>query len=448
VSIDPAGALKPRIEKLISDAQEFRSFLQVGGLHPHIPWNAEWEMGGARRMRELVASLKSLEASELPIQARHGLNELRRLLSVLIERWKWDRVVGSEGEAFLAEKKRLRDDKERSYLAAIRSYVEAFCERKISQRPGEYYFDKARTAEVEGIPPNAPAVLSEEELDTLGKAWIHSPYLAPDFPTLMPGEYEAIDSAIRDLRDGSREHVTLQPALVEECRRAEAELAEARARDPLPDPDRLTVGETMAALRVMEGAYALIGTSKIFFEQYHRRRELLDESPGFKVFRRWASSVLGTHPTSEAAEAFLSRLARRIEGTFDEGRGMRLMDAVELLHPSPSAGPPPEGTEAPGPAAPAGDLDPRPDAPRTEAPPSNRKIPRGSLDERATIELKKNPSLTYAQLASILECRPGTLRDRRKCPLLAIARALIKAERDVYRGAPTWRDRRPDGDEA
>ena len=77
-----------------------------------------------------------------------------------------------------------------------------------------------------------------------------------------------------------------------------------------------------------------------------------------------------------------------------------------------------------------------------------RAIPRGSLDEQAVIELKRNPAATYKQLAAALRCRPGTLRDKTKCPLLAQARAIIKAQRDAFQGSSAWRDRRPDDDDA
>jgi hypothetical protein len=83
----------------------------------------------------------------------------------------------------------------------------------------------------------------------------------------------------------------------------------------------------------------------------------------------------------------------------------------------------------------------------TKARPSSRKAPRGKLDEFAVIELKKNPSLTDNQLAAMLECNPNTLRNPKKCPLLAAAKAMIKSERDRFRGGSSWQDRRPDNDD-
>ncbi len=69
-----------------------------------------------------------------------------------------------------------------------------------------------------------------------------------------------------------------------------------------------------------------------------------------------------------------------------------------------------------------------------------RRVPRGRLDEQATIELTENPSLTYAQLAKMLKCNPTTLRDKRKCPLLASAKAKTKAQKREFYGKDKWND--------
>jgi hypothetical protein len=187
----------------------------------------------------------------------------------------------------------------------------------------------ARTAETEGIPPASPWVVTEAELQALGRKWIHTPYVAAQFPTLLAGEYQAVETAIRDIRDGTRDL-----GWDAGCQAGEQELDEARKLDPLPSPDRLTLGDLIDALRVQEMAYPAIGTSKIIFEQYNRRSELLAASPGFAEFRHWANSELGQNPTFKAAEEFLSRLARRIKRAFEEARGMLLIEAVRLIRQS------------------------------------------------------------------------------------------------------------------
>jgi hypothetical protein len=82
-----------------------------------------------------------------------------------------------------------------------------------------------------------------------------------------------------------------------------------------------------------------------------------------------------------------------------------------------------------------------------QTPPARPRPPRETLDERATLALKKNPGLTFAQLAEMLGCHASTLRDRKKCPLLAAARASLKAARMDFRGAGTWWDRREGHDD-
>jgi hypothetical protein len=76
-----------------------------------------------------------------------------------------------------------------------------------------------------------------------------------------------------------------------------------------------------------------------------------------------------------------------------------------------------------------------------------RGVQRGTLDERAAIEVKKNPSLTYAQLARELKCNYSTLRNPKRYPLVAAAMKLVKAERERFRGGDTWEDRSPCDDE-
>jgi hypothetical protein len=67
-----------------------------------------------------------------------------------------------------------------------------------------------------------------------------------------------------------------------------------------------------------------------------------------------------------------------------------------------------------------------------------------NLDVRAVAEVAKNPALTYDDLAKILECKPGTLRDQRKCPMLRRSKDRIRAEKFDHRDSDQWRDGIPD----
>ena len=79
-----------------------------------------------------------------------------------------------------------------------------------------------------------------------------------------------------------------------------------------------------------------------------------------------------------------------------------------------------------------------------------RAIPRGDLDERATIQLKKNPSLSSTQIAAIVGCSRTTLSNYKRCPLFVAARRAIKAEKITWKRGnergDEWTDRCPDED--
>ena len=124
---------------------------------------------------------------------------------------------------------------------------------------------------------------------------------------------------------------------------------------------------------------------------------------------------------------------------------------TQAAAPAEPAAPRPEGgskpSEAPAELPDLVTLDPAAVAAKAKGrikPASKREVPRGKLDEHASIELTKNPSLTYEQLATMLGCKPGTLRDKRKCPLLAAAKTRNKATKQEFYGKDKWTDRRPD----
>jgi hypothetical protein len=163
------------------------------------------------------------------------MKRLSVLLSILIHRWGWDRVVEADGELVLAEEEGLMERNRRSFYGGARSYVKAYCAEEISQRPSEAQFGLSRTAEREGIPPTTPPVLTEEALDALHKDWCLRPYLASEFPALEEGEYNLIKEAITHIREGTwdllrtvdpaadsdESQSTLHPALIEASRRDE-----------------------------------------------------------------------------------------------------------------------------------------------------------------------------------------------------------------------------------
>jgi hypothetical protein len=119
--------------------------------------------------------------------------------------------------------------------------------------------------------------------------------------------------------------------------------------------------------------------------------------------------------------------------------GDRFMTAMEMVRSS--------GPDLGAPAEPAAQ---QPTGKSTKGPAAVRragKYTRGKLDEEAAIEMTKNPGLTYEQLAHMLGCSAGTLRDGKKCPMLAAARAKIQAAKQDFRGKDGWKDRQAGDDE-
>ena len=219
----------------------------------------------------------------------------------------------------------------------------------------------------------------------------------------------------------------------------------------------------------------------ILKDALERRGTMLFESPGIADLERFANNECNSPLSLPAAQEFRRRLAKLLGKTWSEVGAMPLVEAVgRVSHPQrpnlPRADEHSVAREAPaaGPLDCSGDsafaipirppsarTSRHPDSERIAAGPADserkalgrqagrtaRKVPRGELDERAVALLLKNPTLNNSQLAEALGCREGTLRDKAKCPKLAMARASIRAQREAFRGGSTWCDRRPDDDE-
>ncbi|MGA2701366.1 MAG: toll/interleukin-1 receptor domain-containing protein [Isosphaeraceae bacterium] len=207
MSAHSAVAPSTRLNHTILDARAFYRGLEVWFAAPGfqtILTNSENEIAFSRIVRCLGDDLLSLENAELPVQARIGINSLRSFLDSFINRWNWDRVIGPDGDAFLAEAWNLWVDRRRLYFSAVRSYVETYAAGETSERPEEGYFHAAKDAEKEGIPPSLPFIRSKEDLKPLQEAWIFSPYLGPEFPTSTPDDFVILKTALQDIEEGLR----------------------------------------------------------------------------------------------------------------------------------------------------------------------------------------------------------------------------------------------------
>jgi hypothetical protein len=207
MSADSFYALSVCINRTMSDARAFQAQLEVCFAAPGYSTNlanSERELELGRSARQFAIDLQSLEGADLSSQTELGINALRPLFRSLIERWKWERVIGPDGESFLAEQLEGWRNKRRSYLSAVRSHVKGHAMGKISDRPSEGYFYTAKDAEREMISPCEPLVESEEELERIHRIWIFSPYLGPEFPTRTVEDFTTLAQAVRDIQEGIR----------------------------------------------------------------------------------------------------------------------------------------------------------------------------------------------------------------------------------------------------
>jgi hypothetical protein len=410
---DPIAALSIRIKQTILDARAFHGRLEAFFAAPGyttLLTNSENEIVLGQSSRRLASDLQSLDGAELPVQVELGVNALRCLFVSLMSRWKWDLVIGPDGDAFLARQRERWEENRRSYLSAVRSHVKAHATGKIGDRPLDGYFYMAKDAEREMIPPCEPFVESEEELERLKQAWIFSPYLGPEFPTRMLDDLKILARAVQDIEAGVRgttleasgnsPHVSTPPpqnpdvirglgevsftyspstlptseepedfsrrrewiAWAEELHRNEHQMAEARRVDPMPDPETLTVGEMIDFVTFFARTPQDWRAMPEIGQAFARRDKVLSTSPGWKAFVDWKDVEHHRKTPVEAAKELLALLVDRLRKPSEELRLTSLLDAVRLLGQSDAAIPlaPPRGDEKSA-SSPAGAPQPKPE---------------------------------------------------------------------------------------
>jgi hypothetical protein len=202
--------------------------------------------------------------------------------------------------------------------------------------------------------------------------------------------------------------------------------------EPLPDPATLTIGEMIDLVTQCAGLFPMI-SHPVHNMQWVRRDKVLRHSPAFREFMGWVQRKVpleenGRFDMGRASATFRDRLSKRLDKSHPEIKMLPALGAVAILDSeSQDAGAANVARESK-----EGDSD-------IEVPAARPKILRGQLDESAAILQTKNPAFTYEQLASTLGCTAGALRKKAKYPLLAAARARIKAQRLEFNA--NWRDR-------
>jgi hypothetical protein len=109
------------------------------------------------------------------------------------------------------------------------------------------------------------------------------------------------------------------------------ERAEARRLDRLPDPECVTVDESINILRVHAAVMPQIGLDAKVFDQYQRRDWLIGASPGFRALKRWVECNGIPGLLIDAAQEFRRQLCKRLSKDHEEVAGIPLLDAVLML---------------------------------------------------------------------------------------------------------------------
>jgi hypothetical protein len=147
-------------------------------------------------------------------------------------------------------------------------------------------------------------------------------------------------------------------AWMEENARNAAMMAEARRVDPMPDPEKLTVGEMIDFIafiaRVSHQDFQELLAMPEVRQQCNRREIVLSASPGWKAFEQWRDIEHHRKTPLEAANELLALLVDRLHEPSKELRLMPLLAAVHLLGQLETVSPPEasETNQAPA-AAPA-----------------------------------------------------------------------------------------------
>jgi hypothetical protein len=181
-------------------------------------------------------------------------------------------------------------------------------------------------------------ILSEDLENAQPKALSHNPqvlrgphgFTFTSSPTTLPASQEPEDFSKRP------EWI----AWVEQNLRNDQRMAEARRVDPMPDPEKINVGELIDFLTLIARtpqdwlAVPEVGQAIL------RRDRVLSASPGWKAFEAWRDVEHHRKTAFEAAKELLALLVERLRRPSEELRLMPLLDAVRLISETATVSPP------------------------------------------------------------------------------------------------------------
>src|SRR4051812_47698712 len=117
MSVESAVPLVSRVVQLMNAALDFvRNLDGFRGDDDISSHNNDREEPTARSAIKLSSASNSIDKAEienLPASALLGINSLRHHFHSLIRRWKWNEIIGPNGESKLTEGLRVRDERRR-----------------------------------------------------------------------------------------------------------------------------------------------------------------------------------------------------------------------------------------------------------------------------------------------------------------------------------------------
>jgi hypothetical protein len=153
----------------------------------------------AIKLSSALNAITEAETKSLPSSTQLGINSLRHRFDSLIRRWKWDEIIGPDGESRVAEGLKGLAEKRRRFLAAVLSCVTNGVEGLPSG-----YLDYADSAREEGVEPTMPYADAKAGVQPLWEAWRFTPFLGDELPTCTSDDCADVERAIRNIERGMR----------------------------------------------------------------------------------------------------------------------------------------------------------------------------------------------------------------------------------------------------
>jgi hypothetical protein len=182
MSTESPAPLRVRVVELMNAALDFvrnlNGFRGDDDLSSHNNAREEPTARSAIKLSSALNAIAEAETKNLPASTELGINSLRHRFYSIIRRWKWDDIIGPDGESKLTEGLRVLAERRRRFLTAVLS-----CVTKGVEPLPSGYVDYADLAREEGVEPTMPYEDAKANVQPLWEAWRFTPFLGDELPT-------------------------------------------------------------------------------------------------------------------------------------------------------------------------------------------------------------------------------------------------------------------------